>query len=216
MPRTLAGMVKNEAIAMELREIILKPDPPIPADNPSAAAVEAIQFGLSTESGLSTMANISDIHCIYYHQFACKAGVATYLPITQNVAGYPASWQWVDPLLIPHPKIYAYVLSSNASQVQTFHFRIGYTYVRLTGPEVMECQMPISTRGMAIPDGLVDEIMTFFGGFVAREACQRLAEHVVGWLKTRLGLPDEVLEIVLQIQHHSEAIKLMTLKIQEN
>ena len=133
---SVAGMIKNEAIGMEIREIILQV--PMPEDEPATGAEEYIDFCLSTESGLTSSPNLDDVHCIYKIRKGLHAGVATYLPQTSYINGYPEHWQFIHPLLVPHPKIYAYIISSNSSAAAQVWYRIGFTYVRLTGPEVME------------------------------------------------------------------------------
>lgn len=135
---TIAGMVRKEAISMEVREILLQYNPALPQDLPATGASEYVVFCLSVESGLSAMPAIDDIHCIYLNQFTIKAGVGTYLPLVCVEQGYPRAYKWDEPLLIPHPKIYAYLQSSNSSTPQKVSYRIGFTYVDLGGEEIME------------------------------------------------------------------------------
>lgn len=204
---TVAGMIKNEAIGMEVREIILQKSPITPTDSPSAGTHETITFALSTESGLAAMPNISDVHCIYLHESALRSGVATYLPLVMDVNGYPPAYQWASPLLIPHPKIYAYVLSSNASQVQRVYYRVGFTYVRLTGPEVMEAlEITLVTRCMEVSDSLEVLITNGLGGIVAKEVILKLVREILAWVKAELCDMDHVHATALEIRGHSEAI----------
>ena len=135
---SVAGMLKEQAIAMEMKEVILERSQAFPADNPGSGGVEEASFALSTESGLSTIPNLSDVHCIYFHKITIRGTTATYVPVLAEVTGYPPAYQFASPLLIAHPKIYAYVLSTNASATQTVRYRIGFTYVQLSGAEVME------------------------------------------------------------------------------
>ena len=135
---SVAGMLKDEAISMEVREIIIKHYAAFPADQVGAGAIEWVGFALSTESGLTTLPELDDVHCIYHTYRVIRGGVATYVPALTVNDGYPPAYQFDSPLLIPHPKIYAYVQSSNASATHKVYFRIGFTYVALSGPEVME------------------------------------------------------------------------------
>ncbi len=135
---SIAGMLKAEAIALEMKEIVTMFDTIVPADAPAANAIESIRFAISTISGLTSIPNIDDVDCIYLRYSALHAGVATYLPQILIEGAYPAVWEWKNPLLIPHPKIYGYIISTNASVLARVRYSIGFTYVSLTGPEVME------------------------------------------------------------------------------
>lgn len=131
-------MVKGEAISMELRAVVLQNATAFPPDAQAANVTEYCSFALSTEGGLAGIPNISDVHCIYINQHAVRAGVGTYLPVMSRDVAFPPVWKFEEPILIPHPKIYTYIYSTNAAAAASVHFRLGYTYVRLTGPEVME------------------------------------------------------------------------------
>lgn len=135
---TPGGMLKAEAIGLEVREIITDFSPAFPEDSPAAGAIEFQKFGLSVLGGKSAMSNISDIDCIYLRHQAITAGVATYLPLLLTEAAFPPAWKFTDPLLVPHPKIYALALSTNSAAELNARFRIGFTYVALSGPQVME------------------------------------------------------------------------------
>lgn len=133
---TIGGMVQGNAIALEIREVLLVGSQP--ADNPAAVAKEEMKFAFSVQPGLAAMPTLDDVHVIYYHERALRAGVATYLPLVYSYEGYPQAYQYISPLLVPYSKIYAYLISTNASAAAIVRFRVGFTYVELAGQQIVE------------------------------------------------------------------------------
>lgn len=135
---TPGGMLKAEAIGLEVREIITQLDGIKLPDLPATGTIENVAFHLSVQPDRTAIENIADISNIYLRKAGLMAGVGTYLPIQWIESAFPPSWRFTDPLLIPHPKIYTGILSSNSAAAAKMYFRIGFTYVALTGPQVME------------------------------------------------------------------------------
>lgn len=134
---TPGGMLKAEAIGLELREIVTE-FAAWHADEPAAGAEEELLWAISVLSGKSAIPNISEVDCIYKRAWKVHAGVGTYLPQLSKENAYPPVHTFSYPLLIPHPKIYDYILSTYGSGTATCRWSLGYTYVALSGPQVME------------------------------------------------------------------------------
>ncbi|GAI25675.1 unnamed protein product, partial [marine sediment metagenome] len=91
---------------------------------------------LSTRSGLVDMPQISEEHVIYRTQIRVEALTLTEVLIRQEYM--PAYVQFKHPLLISHPKIYPYVLSSNSATLGACYFFILFTFVLLDADLAIE------------------------------------------------------------------------------
>lgn len=122
--------VGGQNIALEIHAIGV--DLSFPADNPSAYGNESVTVALATRSGLTTMPNIDEEHCVYKNGLYNRAGVGTYLPMNVNRHRFMPSYvQFKHPLLISHPKIYPYILSTNSAAAATGRGYLLFTYVLL-------------------------------------------------------------------------------------
>ncbi len=133
---TPGGMLKSEAIGLELRQVITEFGS-WHGDEPAEGLEESMNWALSVSSGLTAIPGVDDIHCIYKRNFTVHAGVAVYLPQIAKEMAYPPVHDFMYPLLIPHPKIYDYILSTSGS-AENCRWALGFTYVALSGPQVME------------------------------------------------------------------------------
>lgn len=122
--------VADQNIALEIHSIGCTHSHP--EDAPAANSVENSAFCLSTRSGLTTMPEQDEEHVIYKNKYEVRAGVATYLPmqILQDVE-MPHHVEFKHPLLISHPKIYPYLLTTNSGTAGRVRFIIAFTYVLL-------------------------------------------------------------------------------------
>lgn len=129
--------VAGKNIAMEIHAINAQIG--MPQDNPAALATESIIFCLSTRSGLAAAPSIDEEHVIYMCQVGIRAGVAVYLPLILRTDFFmPPYVEFKHPLLISHPKIYPYVISSNSSSPTTVRGFLLFTYVLLDADLAIE------------------------------------------------------------------------------
>lgn len=129
--------LKDQNIGIEIHAIGCHPS--WPEDLPSTGAREQVTFCLSTRSGLTVMPNFDAEHVIYIHQVGLEAGVGTYLPLVLDRESYmPAYVEFKHPLLLSHPKIYAYIQSTNSSATATCRAYILFTYVLLDADLAIE------------------------------------------------------------------------------
>ena len=135
---SVGGMLKKEAIGMELRSIQIQFLPAYPDDAPAANTIESQSFALSVTPNLTSLPQFHQIGTLYLCQQQYKAGVATYLPPLHYFSGFQPSHQWIDPVLIANPKIYAYIQGTNAANTTMVRMRLGFTYVELDGAEAIE------------------------------------------------------------------------------
>jgi hypothetical protein len=110
-----------------------------PEDLPSAGAEEYVIVFLSTRADLTAMPDLDDEHVIAITALNLHAGVATYLPLISRTNRYmPPYIEFKHPLLISHPKIYAYIKSSNSSAAASAKGFILFTYVLLDADLAIE------------------------------------------------------------------------------
>lgn len=129
--------VQNQNIALEIHAIGVNLS--LPADAEVANTTESVTFCLSTRSGLTAMPNLDEEHVIFINQTIKKAGVATYLPFILDRDNYlPRYVEFKYPILISHPKIYPYLVSSNAAATSTCYGFMLFTYVLLDADLAIE------------------------------------------------------------------------------
>lgn len=129
--------VAGKNIALELHAINAQLS--FPVDAVAANSLEQVIFCLSTRSDLSGMPYMSDEHVIYMTSIVIRAGVAVYLPLTLDRQGFmPPYVEFKHPLLISHPKIFPYILSSNVASPASMYGFILFTYVLLDADLAIE------------------------------------------------------------------------------
>lgn len=111
----------------------------MPADAEAANVSEYNNVCISTRGDLTTMPDVDADHVVYRNQKLKRGGVATYLPIIFDPDGVmPAYVEFKFPLLISHPKLYAYVQTSNAAAAGSVRGYIIFTYVLLSDALAIE------------------------------------------------------------------------------
>lgn len=129
--------IKGQNIALEIHAIGASCS--WPQDLPASGANESVSFALSTRSDLAAMPDLDEEHVIYRTQIRIEAGVAVYLPLIAQTDEYmPAYVDFKHPLLISHPKIYSYIVSSNSSSAASCFFFLLFTYVLLDADLAIE------------------------------------------------------------------------------
>lgn len=123
-------------IAMELRSVMCSLSNP--EDLPSTGAVESIAAAISVNEDLAAMPNLHDKGTVYKTFKAHKAGVGTYLPLLQVGGDMPEFTQFDIPVLIAHPSLNAYILSTNSSAAATMKGFFFHNYVDVDGPLAIE------------------------------------------------------------------------------
>jgi len=110
-----------------------------PEDLPSSGGVENIAFALSTRDDLSGMPELNDEHVIFKNKTEVRAGATTYLPlVVDKDVDMPHYIEFKHPLLISHPKIYPYILSTNSTVQGIGRIFIMFTYVLLDADLAIE------------------------------------------------------------------------------
>lgn len=109
-----------------------------PEDNPAATTSEIARGAISTRSGLASMPDVTDESTLYKRSVVIHGGVATYIPEVLYEEDMPAYATFPIPLLISHPKLYPYVLSTNSSNPQSFKGHIFYNLVDISGDLAVE------------------------------------------------------------------------------
>lgn len=129
--------IQGQNIALEIHAIGVGKT--FPQDLPASGATEDVSFALSTRSGLAAFPNLDDEHVIHINQTLVKAGVAVYLPLVIEHGQYMPNYvEFKHPLLISHPKLYPYLLSSNSSAKARVRGFILFTYVLLDADLAIE------------------------------------------------------------------------------
>lgn len=109
-----------------------------PQDNPAATTNEIVRGAISTQSGLSSMPDVDDEQTLFKRSVVVHGGVATYLPEVLYEEDMPAYARFDPPLLLSHPKIYPYVLSTNSSTAASFKGHVFYNLVDISGDLAVE------------------------------------------------------------------------------
>lgn len=129
--------VGNQNIALEIHAVNAQMT--TPEDSPSAGGEEYVRFALSTRSGLTAFPSMDDESVIFATSIELRAGVATYLPLVYRNDRYMPNYvEFKHPLLISHPKIYPYIISSNSSAAATCKGFILFTYTLLDADLAIE------------------------------------------------------------------------------
>lgn len=128
--------VGGTAIAIELRAILGSLSDP--EDNPAATTTEYVRGCIATRSGLASMPNLDEEYLLYKTGKNYRGGVATYIPLIQNLEDMPTYCTFDPPILVSHSKLYPYVQSSNSSAAASFKGYIFYFFVDIDGSLAVE------------------------------------------------------------------------------